>query len=43
MERTLISFNLPNMITIGIMGMIFYGGMMLVAQFMQNRSATAGG
>lgn len=37
MDRTLITFNLPNIITIGLMAAIFYGALALVSQFVMQR------
>lgn len=35
MERTIISVNLPNTITVGIMAALFYGGAVIVSQIYQ--------
>lgn len=43
MERTLISFNLPNMLTVGLMAFGLYAILMLGSQFLKNRGVTLGG
>lgn len=42
MERTMISFNLPNTLTIGFMALIWYLALMVLAQFVIRRPQAAG-
>jgi hypothetical protein len=41
MERTMISFNLPNIVSIGLMAAIFFAVATVVAQFVLRGSSTA--
>jgi hypothetical protein len=43
MERNMISWNLPNIITIGLMAMATWGAVFLGAQFLQRAGFTSGG
>ena len=42
MERTLLSFNLPNIITVTLMAALGYAALAAVSQFMLKRQGSAG-
>lgn len=42
MERTILSINLPNTITVGIMAALFYGGAVIASQIWQRYFGAAG-